>query len=46
MRKMTKVLKARLEKFENELEANEQQVISLLEAGAQNHSSFNVSISE
>ncbi len=46
MREMTKVLKARLEKLVNELETNEQQIISLLEAGAQNNSSFNVSISE
>ncbi len=46
LREMTKVLKARLEKLENELEANESQVINLLESGATNDSGFNISVNE
>ena len=46
LREMTKVLKARLEKLENELEANETHVICLLEEGAINDSSFNISVNE
>lgn len=46
LREMTKVLKARLEKLENELEANESQVIDLLENGATNDSNFNISVNE
>lgn len=46
LREMTEVLKARLEKLENELEANESQVIDLLENGATNDSSFNISVNE
>lgn len=46
LREVTKVLKARLEKLENELEANETQLISLLEDGAINDSGFNISVNE
>lgn len=46
LRDMAKVLKARLEKLENELEANESYVIALLESGASNECSFNISINE
>lgn len=46
LREMTKVLKARLEKLENELEANESHVIGLIESGASNECSFNISINE
>lgn len=46
LRDMAKVLKARLEKLENELEANESYVIELLETGAVNECSFNISVSE
>jgi len=46
LRDMAKVLKARLEKLENELEANESYIIGLLESGASNECSFNISINE
>ena len=46
LRDMAKVLKARLEKLENELEANESYVIDLLENGASNECSFNISVNE
>jgi len=46
LRDMAKVLKARLEKLENELEANESYVIELIESGASNECSFNISINQ
>lgn len=46
LRDMTKILKARLEKLENELEANESYVIKLLATGAVNECSFNISVIE
>lgn len=46
LRDMAKALKARLEKLENELEANESHVIGLIESGVSNECSFNISINE
>lgn len=46
LREMAKALKSRLEKLENELEANESYVISLLEVGAINECSFKISVNE
>jgi len=46
LREMTKALKERLDKLESELEVNETFIISLLDSGALNASSFNISINE
>lgn len=46
LRDMAKALKQRLEKLETELEANETFVIQLLDSGAINGSSFNISVNE
>lgn len=46
LREITKALKERLDKLESELEVNETFVIGLLDSGALNASSFNISINE
>jgi hypothetical protein len=46
LRDMAKALKQRLDKLETELEANEMFVIQLLDSGAANDSSFNISVNE
>lgn len=46
LRDMAKALKHRLEKLEAELEANETFVIQLLDNGAVNDSTFNISVNE
>lgn len=46
LRDMAKALKDRLDKLEIELETNEAFVISLLDSGALNASSFNISVNE
>ena len=43
---MAKTLKQRLDKIEVELEANETLVMTLMDSGAVNDSSFNISIKE